>query len=460
MNKKNIIILSLAAAAFCATIGTSCKKAITLDAPGYITADSAIKTEADLNALINSGYFALAADDYYGGSWQIFNELPADHLDGTALSGHYFGIYSRNVIIFNDDASSFYAQMSKPVLQGNSVLEHISVASPANAGTLTGQAKFLRAISMFDLVRMYAQPYNAATASAQPGIPVRTVSTFQTTPRSSVAQAYAQIIADLKDAEQKLPGTNGVYATKWSAKALLAKVYFQMNDFPNAYLYANDVIANGGFTFDANLFKRYSAAGTSETVFGLTYEANTPQGRFQRLHNFYFTAGGAAPAGKLTSSFYTTATSVAADTRKTWYKAIGSFNLLGKFDSLSFKLPVIHLTELKMIRAEAAAETNTNLTTGIGDINDIIGRAYGAASPLLLPGTANAATLKTIVRRERELELVGEGNRLQELKRQGAKGENVTIRGAIYNCPGMIFPFPQNEVTFNGFAQNPTGGCN
>jgi hypothetical protein len=36
-------------------------------------------------------------------------------------------------------------------------------------------------------------------------------------------------------------------ATKWCAKALLAKVYFQMHDYTNALLYADDVIKNSGF---------------------------------------------------------------------------------------------------------------------------------------------------------------------------------------------------------------------
>src|SRR5882672_8140648 len=91
---------------------TSCKKAIELDSVGYVTSDSAIRTEADLNALINSGYFAFAADDYYGGSYQVFNELLADHIAGTTLDGNYLAAYSRGVTIFNSDVSNMYAQIS------------------------------------------------------------------------------------------------------------------------------------------------------------------------------------------------------------------------------------------------------------------------------------------------------------------------------------------------------------
>lgn len=443
--------------------GSSCKKTLELDAAGFVVKDSAIRSEADLFPLINSGYFAIAEDNYYGGSFQVYNELMTDHIDGSTLGGNYLAIYNRNVNIFNSDVSTFYAQMSKPVYQANLVLDNINLASAANKDGLMGQAKFIRSLAWFDLVRMYAQPYTVAGAATTPGIPLRLNSDRQKVSRQSVAEVYAQIILGLKDAENLLPATNGVYATKWSAKALLARVYFQMNDFPNAYLYANDVITNGGFTFDPSVFKRYSSTGTPETIFGLVYEANNTQGRFQRLRNNYNTIGTTIPTLRLTDAFFARATANSTDTRLAWYHKVNNlFNLLGKFDTASVKLPVIHLTELKLIRAEAAAETGQNLSVGISDMNDILTRAYGATSSLLLPSTANATVLKEAARRERELELVGEGNWLQELKRRGAKGEAVTIRGAAYDCPGMIFPFPNNEVIYSapGFVQNPIGGCN
>jgi len=98
----------------------------------------------------------------------------------------------------------------------------------------------------------------------------------------------------------------------------------------------------------------------------------------------------------------------------------------------------------------------------IADMNDIIRRAYGNTSPLILSASSNATLIRDAARREREFEMVGEGDCLQELKRRGAKGEAVTIRGAVYNCPGMILPFPTNEVIYSApeFIQNPTGNCN
>lgn len=438
----------------------SCKKAVELEPIGYVTQDSVVRNDADFYGLLNSGYFALAQDDYYGGSIQVYSDLLADHLDGSTLNGDYLSAYNHNTNIFNPGISSMYGQMNKPILQANTVLQNLSKASAGEKNRIEGTARFLRALCQFDLVRLWAQPYKMNDANNQQGIPLRLVPDRIPNQRSTVAEVYAQVIADLKKADTLLPATNTVYATSWSAKALLARVYFQMNDFENAYAYANDVIENGGFGFDTNFTSRYSSAGTPEAIFYLIYEANNTQGRFQRLLGSYRTTGTALPGLKLTNTIYQKANVVQTDARKIWYKQNSGFNLLAKFDSQSVKLPVILITELKLIRAEAAAELNQNLPVAIQDLNDIMERAYGAGSSLLLPATANVTLIKATARRERELEFVGEGNRLQELKREASKGESVTIRGSVYNCPGMIFPFPTNEVNFNSLEQNPIGGCN
>jgi hypothetical protein len=307
---------------------------------------------------------------------------------------------------------------------------------------------------------LWGQPFVPSNTNAQLGIPIKDTSAPTAVIRHTVGEVYQKVISDLKIAENLLPDQNGVYPTKWAAKALLARVYFQMNDFTNAYNYANQVITSGKFTFDADFSKRFSAGGSPEAIFQLIYETNNPTGRFNELRNPFRTNQAGKPALRVSTYLAQKALANPADKRRAWYKTVGSDVLTTKYDSLSFKVPVLHLTEMKLIRAESAAEMNANLAVGIQDLNDIITRAYGAGSSLLLPGNSTAATLKDGVRRERELEMVFEGDRLQQLKRIGAKGENITIRNAPYDCNGLIFVFPTNEVFQNpGFVQNPTGGC-
>jgi starch-binding outer membrane protein, SusD/RagB family len=461
MKKKQLYNIVLAGLLAAGTVITGCKKSIDVAVPGgLLTKDSVIKTEADLNAVLNSTYTALGSDNYWGGRYQVLNELMADGLSGTDLSGQFASLYNRNSSIFGDYHVGFYSEAYIVILRANTLLENLDKASGANRNRLEGEAKFLRALCHFDVVRLFAQPYVKGSSNSQPGIPVRLKSEPTPVTRNTVGEVYAQIVNDLRAADSLLPVANSVYPTRWAAKAMLARVYFQMNDFANAYLYANQVIGNTGFVFETDLSKRYSLGGSRESVFELIYETNNPQGRFNELRNqFSFVrTTPAVPTMRMTSDFYGRATTV-NDRRKAWYKTTAGFNICTKYDSLVFKLPVVHLTEMKLIRAESAAETGANLTVGIQDINDIINRAYSASAPVLA-ATASAAQLKDAVRRERELELAFEGDRLQQLKRRGGNGENVTIRNAPWNCNGLALVFPTTEVNVNpGFQQNLSGGC-
>lgn len=463
MKKNKLYTITLAGLLAAGVSITGCKKTIDVSIPGgLITKDSVIKNEADLSAVLNSTYTALSSEKYLGGRFQVLNELMADELNGTDLSDQFASLFNRNSSIFGDYHTAMYTEPYVVVLRANTVLENLDKASStASRNRFEGEAKFLRALCHFDVVRMYAQPYIKGGSNTHLGIPLRLKSEPTPVVRNTVAEVYAQILNDLKAADTLLPAANPPYPSRWAAKALLARVYFQMNDFANAYSYSNQVISNTGFVFETDLSKRFSRDGSRESVFELIYETNNPLGgRFNELRDrfSYVKTAPLIPALRMTSDFYTRATGT-NDRRKVWYKVQGGFNITTKYDSLVFKLPVIHLTELKLIRAESAAETGTNLNVGIQDINDIINRAYSAAAPVLST-TASAAQLKDAVRRERELELAFEGDRLQELKRRGGNGESVTIRNAPWNCNGLALVFPTTEINVNpGFQQNPSGGC-
>jgi hypothetical protein len=112
-----------------------------------------------------------------------------------------------------------------------------------------------------------------------------------------------------------------------------------------------------------------------------------------------------------------------------------------------------------LLRAEAIAENGGDLNTAREDLNKILNRAFE-------PGTnqiSEAATAEEIIaeaRRQYRIELVGEGKYTEQLRRYGVMGENIIIRDAPYDCPGMAIQFPNAESTVIGFELNPEGGCN
>jgi hypothetical protein len=238
-----------------------------------------------------------------------------------------------------------------------------------------------------------------------------------------------------------------------------------MNDFENAYDYANDVIENSGIAFNTNsdeYSKRYSKLGTSEATFKIKAETTNESG-----DTVYVNRGGefgmyrtdvGVPGIKTSTAMFNLGTSNASDARAAWYEESEEYYALNKFNGDYLTVPYITITELKLTRAEAAAELNQHLATAEQDLQDIMDRAYGTGTE---DAPSNAAALITEVRVERRKEFVGEGDIGQQLKRRGALGENIIVRGAPWDCPGMVLQFPQSEIAnIPGFVRNEEGGCN
>jgi hypothetical protein len=162
------------------------------------------------------------------------------------------------------------------IFRANTVLEQIVkngsfINNPALATRLTAEARFLRAFFYFDLVKYYGKvPIIDHTVTA---LEANAIS------RSSVADVYALIIADLQFAIANLPANyGGAYplygptdvgrATKYAAEATLAKVYMTrsgptygiegpglgLSEWNLALPLLQDIISSGQFVFNPTLY--------------------------------------------------------------------------------------------------------------------------------------------------------------------------------------------------------------
>jgi hypothetical protein len=154
-----------------------------------------------------------------------------------------------------------------------------------------------------------------------------------------------------------------------------------------------------------------------------------------------------------------------ADLRgKNWYRVLnpGESNEaygVAKFDFNFMWVPVVHLSDLKLIRAEANAMLRRAYNEALDDVNDLRRRA-GLDDLNIIGGVANWGALLDHIRDERRLELCFEGDRLFQLKRLGLMGAITQIRNAPWDCNGSVLQFPNSEQTGGGFQMNPQGGCN
>jgi hypothetical protein len=282
--------------------------------------------------------------------------------------------------------------------------------------------------------------------------------------RSTVGESYSFIIEDLEYAYSNLPESNGNYATKDAAAGLLAMVYFQMNNYVEAEHFASLVINFGNYTMRDTL-DRFPATPevNLETVFGIVSSNPGADHVDQRTDNFIgnYNAGGVLPPNLMFSNeLYQFTNLNSADDRLGWMQSSGGKYKNRRFENkVFFNIPIIYLTELKLIRAECLGEMGSQLEVAISDINEIRGRAFGAGLNDLSSGSTPAEVIAA-ARREYRIETMGEGKWIDQLKRIGAKGENVVVRDAPWNCPGMALQFPNSEFTSALFVGNPEGGCN
>jgi hypothetical protein len=458
---KKIIFLIVIVTTF-----SSCQKWLDITPDGEVPEDEAVKTQEDLNRILNSSYDAMA--NHYNGRVQFFNELMGDNLE-KPQSGFTVPIYQRTTNFFNSDVSGLYNDLYNVIFRLNFLMKKLDDGSipvdDAFKVRAKAEAKFLRAMAHFDIVRIWAQPYGFTANNTHPGVVIRDKVNTESKARSTVAEVYNFLITDLNDAIATLPDANGNYANKDAAKALLAKVRFQSNDFANALTLCNELIAK--FPLDTNLNRFENALTTSEKIFAFV-STGVGDNRAATYINNYRIVNPTNPSPiRLSKSLYTEATSDTADKRSKYYvlfNAGTSSETYGitKFNSDFLSNPISYTSQLVLMRAEALLKSGGSATQAIADVNLIIERAHGNDNYNLPDGT-NVNDVLAMIRKQRRLEFPLEGERTQDLKRIGALEDPtgsgfVTIRNSKWNCPGLALQFPVNENT-SIFEFNTEGGC-
>jgi len=464
MKTKLITFISIV---FLAISWTSCDKLLDIEPDENSNAqvvDSALQTTTDMQALLNSCYDIMA--NTYQGNQQNLSELLSNNLNTPYNHDDYSEVYNRNTLFFNGTIGSYYGDPYTAILRANTIFgnfDRIQDLTAANKLRFEAEGRFIRAVNHYEIAQLFAQPYGFTSDNSHPGIALRTEVSIDPIPRASVAEVFTSIIQDLKFAEENLPLSNvtdGIpYADKWAAKAMLARVYFQMNDFQNASDYASEVIDQGPFVLSP-LNDRWSDDISSENIFTLVKSLLYNDGASLRDN---YRADNNLPTLRASKEYYEILYGVAgtpSDERKNWLNVQEAglpteFYSVNRFDAETFNIPFLNLTEIMLIRAESNGELGSDLLSAINDLNLIKQRA-GIGQ---LSDGSSALVVISNARLERAKEMLGEGRYAYDLKRRGANGEDIIVRGAPWDCPGMILQFPNSENTSN-FEMNETGGCN
>ncbi|MFV0592465.1 MAG: RagB/SusD family nutrient uptake outer membrane protein [Draconibacterium sp.] len=220
------------------------------------TSELTLSTFEGLNNATVGAYTPLYGANWYGGYFVLSSDMrggngklkPND-------AGYQFDAYTWNYTAENTE--NLWSSAYTAIARANNVINAIPnyVGSDDEKATLQkykAECLFIRAIAHFDLVRLYAQPYSYSKTGL--GVPVVIETKIDEPARNTIEEVYAQVVADLKEAESlfgtyKRDGGSDPkgFATKEAAQALLARVYLYMEDWQNAATYATKVIDSEKF---------------------------------------------------------------------------------------------------------------------------------------------------------------------------------------------------------------------
>ncbi|MEJ7830356.1 MAG: RagB/SusD family nutrient uptake outer membrane protein, partial [Segetibacter sp.] len=210
----------------------SCKKAFIELAPiSTVSTDALYKSDKDFkDAAI--GIYGVYQNQYQN-MW-LFGDMRGDDSWDELVKGTAAAM--DNFTINNDDGviNSTWLNYYNIINRANTLLAKIDkadIAGVPNKNVYIGEARFLRALAYFDLVRIYGDvPMVTNLLSIDDGYKSE---------REKVAKIFEEvIIKDLLIAESNLPakftGLDVGRATKGAAKSLLGKVYLTVKDFAKA----------------------------------------------------------------------------------------------------------------------------------------------------------------------------------------------------------------------------------
>lgn len=445
-NFKNIVQLLI----FSILI-VSCDSSILDQEPRQsISLESAISTESNLRSLLLGIYDESGQVSTYGGRSQLISDLMGNtgelSWQGTFIQPRQFN--NKSVLASNTFVAGNWNNNYEVINQANLIIDNISIFTDvAEKQKVEGEAKFLRAMAYFDLVRNFSKQYSG-TSNADLGVPLRLTGITDFTQdlskeRNTVQEVYDQILSDLSDAYANLPSDNGIFADKYATKALEARVYLQQRDYPKARDAANDVIQNSGHSL---LASGYSAVfnndtDSSEDVF--TFQV-TDQTGSNGLITFYASQANGGRGGDIVvNDAFVNSFDSNLDERKAFFTLATGDRLTAKYTNQFGNVSVFRLAEMYLIRAECNFREGTNLgATPLSDVNLVRSRSN---APNL-----GALTLPLILK-ERTLELAFEGFALHDFKRT-----ETNVGTLSWDDDKLVLPIPQSEMDSNSkIVQNP-----
>lgn len=457
----------------------SCSSLLDEKPETFIAPESFYRNIAEATSAVY-GVYDLLPSMYRNPYMTAFADVSSNSFKVTSASATDFQPFDiHSVSPSNYLLTDFWEASYKAINRANAVIARIpGIEGDENAkNNIVGEAKFLRALFYFNLVRLFGD------------VPLKLEETISLVnlklTRTPAAEVYETIINDLLDAKAKLPPSpqQAGRADSFAASALLAKVYLTIKDFPKAAESAREVINSENYA----LWENYNDAflekndNGKESVFAVQFRKdvdglNLNSWALSPLLNKY-AEGTFLDLMEVTDELLNSYE--AGDERKE-LNAVSEYitadNKTIKFQALCFKYadgifkdkqpaynypgnsgvnyPILRYADVLLMLAEAENEVSSPTADAYSAINMVRRRAFGldinTPSAYDLSGLDQNA-FREAVWLERFKELTFEGNQWFDLTRTGRAESVLGIP-----VEKIVYPIPQREIDVNNLLeQNP-----
>ncbi|MGQ7854448.1 RagB/SusD family nutrient uptake outer membrane protein [Pedobacter sp. WC2501] len=230
MRKNIYIVLALA---FVVGLGACKKDFLDQKNPNAVAPENYFKTENDVLLAVNGAYQSLRSSNTMGENSGLFTDERSDDAgrnDNQSNAGEPFQFNDFSLLPSNSYLKAHWLALYNAITRSNFILSNIDKANfttQANKANYAAEAKFIRAIMYFELVRKWG---------AVPLVTKQLSTNEEVIPfvfRAPEADVYNQIVADLKDGLNStlpnFPATANIGRTSKAAiNAYLGKVYLTM----------------------------------------------------------------------------------------------------------------------------------------------------------------------------------------------------------------------------------------
>jgi hypothetical protein len=456
-----------------------------------ISLDQTFTSVSGFDGVLVSMYDRLQGTALYGQQYMLYPDALADNanLVQGATSNRYPTVVANQPFTHLTGYGALYSTVN----EANNILADIDGFVPdaenpdAITNRISGEARFLRGLAYFDLVRIYSympgsiDGRNREAGDFDLGVPlrlepVRSSAQAQPIPRVSNDSIYAQAVADFSQAANLLENnpaasTGPARATAAAAAGMLSRVHLYIGNWSEAESAATRALsltsaqepgtaefesAWSAETYPGSIFELRMTSGQDATGGGSALQDITffkdPDNDGQ-ANNFAYEL---IPSDDVRSIYD------AADVRDSLFAEDPNGNVYlekysGTIANNTDRIPLLRVAELYLNRAEARAQQD-DFSGARADLNTIRNLR---GLPDIGSGVSGGALVDEILE-ERRREFLFEGKRFFTLKRYARDipkpqlGSSIDYDGPLNERRLVLSFLPTNEVQSNPeLEQNP-----